>query len=157
MATWQFDFHVVPKSALERRFGDLPVAISEADYDKENWWAASEGIDALEADLDTLLPRGRAWDSARTMWGTEDGHRLELLREGDGVYDFFGRLDMRELSLAFLNNFLHVARRHSLVIITKSRHVLRPSVSEVTRVLRRSPSYAFVTDPKTFLRHLESD
>lgn len=154
MAIWQFDFHLVPRREFERQFGTIPVTISEEYYKEIAWWTEVSLLEELNADFSTLLPKGSSWDSQSTSWGTEDGDRIDVLREDHGIAEVFGRLDTRTLSLPFLNCLVEIARRHDLLIVTESRHVLRPSVKELLAAIRRSPSFAFVRDPEGFLRLL---
>ena len=154
MATWQFDFHLIPASSVEARFRAVPVTIPAEEYDRVDWW---EGIDLLhdiEADLSNLLPCGRSWDSARETWGAEDGNRFDVLRDRHRIAEVYGRLDMRGLSLPFLNRVVEIARRRDLLIVTEDRHVLRPSMKELLAAIHRSRSFDFVTDPEGFLRQL---
>ena len=152
MATWQFDFQLVPRSEVERRFGTIPLTISEDDYEAVNWWA--HNVHQFNEELSALLPKGRSWNLEIDTWGTEDGHRFSIIRENQRMAELSGRLDVRDLSLSFANRVIEMARRNDLLILTEGRHVLRPSVKELMSAVRRSPSFAFVKDPEGFLRRL---
>jgi hypothetical protein len=154
VATWQFDFHLIPASSVERRFRVMPVALPVEEYDGTDWWEACELRAEIEADLSQLLPRGHSWDSERETWGEEDGNRFDLLGQGARIAEVFGRLDVRTLSLPFLNRVVDIARRRDLLIVTEDRHVLRPSLKELLAAIHRSRSFAFVTDPEGFLDNL---
>ena len=150
MAIWQFDFYLLPASSVEQRFRAVPVTVSADEYDRVRWW---EGINlrrAIEHDLSKMLSQGNSWSPAIDMWGTEDGDRVEL-HDDDGVTEVHGRIDIRNLSLRFVNLLVEIARRHRLLILTEDRHVLRPSVKEVLAAIHRSRSFAYVSDPEGFL------
>jgi len=154
MATWHFDFHLVPRSELERRFGDTPLTVSEADYRQSNWWTEAEATSDLIKDLSSVLPEGRSWNSEQKTWGASDSDRLTVILEDHRVAEVSGRVDVRHLSLAFLNRIIAIARRHGLLILTEGRYILRPSVRELLAAIQRSPSFAFVADPEEFLNRL---
>lgn len=155
MAIWQFDFHLVPRLEVGRRFGTIPLTISEDDYETVNWWA--HNIHQFDEELSALLPKGHSSHPEIDIWGTEDGHRFDIVRENQRMAEIFGRLDVRDLSLSFANRVIEMARRNDLLIIAEGRHVLRPSVKELMSAVRRSPSFAFVRDPEGFLRRLSED
>jgi hypothetical protein len=154
MATWQFDFHLIPASSVQRQFRAVPVTIPGEDYDRIDWWDGFDLLHDIEADLSRLLPRGRSWDSERETWGEEEGDRFDVLRDSHRIAEVYGRLDVRRLSLPFLNRVVEIARRRNLLIVTEDRHVLRPSVKELLAAIHRSRSFAFVSDPEGFLNQL---
>jgi hypothetical protein len=122
------------------------------DYESINWWV--HNVHQFNDELSELLPKGRSWNIEIDTWGAEDGHRFDVIRENQRMAELLGRLDVRNLSLSFVNRVIDMARRNDLVIVTEGRHVLRPSVKELISAVRRSPSFAFVKDPEAFLRDL---
>ena len=154
MATWQFDFHLVPRITVERQYGGVPVTLSKDDYDETNWWDGIDPRPNVEGDLSVFLTQGRAWDSQQLTWGTEDGDRVDVSYDGDRIAEVYGRIDMRNVSLTFIYAIVELARRHGLLVVTEGRHVLRPSVKELLRATSRSPSFVYVSDPEDFLRRL---
>lgn len=152
MASWQFDFHFVPRSELERRFRTVPVTISRDDYKTIDWWHGMFPRDEFEQRLSSLLPKAQSWDNSQETWGTEDGDRFDILTDRGGISEVYGRIDVRKLSLPYLLRVVELARAHDLVLITEGSHILRPSLKEVISAIQRSPSFAFVGDPETFLK-----
>jgi hypothetical protein len=154
VATWQFDFHLIPASNVERRFRVMPVTLSVEEYDRVDWWEGFDLLREIEDELSRLLPRESSWESEGETWGEEDGDRFDVLRDGHGIAEVYGRLDIRKLSLPFLNRVVEVAHRRDLLIVTEDRHVLRPSLKELLAAIHRSRSFAFVADPEGFLNRL---
>jgi hypothetical protein len=154
VATWQFDFHLVPALSIERHFRVVPVTISEEQYDLVSWWEGFDRVEDLESDLTKLLPPGHSWHPRTKTWGEQDGDRFDVTREGKTIAEVYGRLDIRRLSLPFVNQVTEIARRRGLLIVTVDRHILRPSMKELLAAIRRSRSFAFVTDPEGFLSQL---
>jgi hypothetical protein len=57
VATWQFDFHLVPRMAVGRQFGGVPLTLSRSDYDDGNWWAAHDAGFSFVSDPEGFLRR----------------------------------------------------------------------------------------------------
>jgi hypothetical protein len=157
MAVWQFDFHLIPAAAVERYFHSVPLTISDEDYARVAWWSGDDRLHRIEEELSMMLPRRHAWDSGTVALGVEDGDRFDVLREGERIVEIYGRVDVRTFSLSFVNRVVELARRHDLLMLTEDKHVLRPSVKELARAIRRSRSFAYVADPEAFLRRLSSE
>ena len=155
MATWQFDFHLVPATAVERHWPVVPLTISADEYDQLDWWSGTELLAEIRAELSFWLPQGRSWDPERETWGVEDGDRLDVLRDGNRIAELFVRFDVRSLSRPFLSRVVDIAQRRQLLVVTEDRHVLRPSVKELMAAIRRSRSFAYVRDPDGFLNELK--
>ena len=155
MATWQFDFHLIPASSVDRHFHTTPVAIGQQDYDAVPWWNGFGDGASFEDDLSKLLPAAPSWQPGTQVWDEEEGDRLDLTRDGHTVAEVYGRIDVRVMSLPFLHRLLDIARKHRLLIVTaEDRHLLRPSMKELLAAIYRSKSFAFVSDPQGFLREL---
>ena len=154
MAIWQFDFHLIPASSVERHFRAVPLTLPAEEYDRVDWWDGVDLLHDIEEDLSRLLPPGHSWDSEQKTWGEEDGDRFDLLPTGPRISELFGRLDVRALSLPHLSRVIEMARRRDLLVVTEDRHILRPSMKEFLSAVRRSRSFAFVRDPDGFLDQL---
>jgi hypothetical protein len=154
VATWQFDFHLIPASSVDRHFLATPVTLDEQEYDAVPWWQGFREVANFEDDLSKLLPTGRSWHSRTRAWGEEDGDRLDVTHDGQRITEVYGRIDVRKLSLPFLSRLLDIARKHNLLILTEDRHLLRPSMKELLGAIHRSRSFAFIADPEGFLSRL---
>jgi hypothetical protein len=156
VATWQFDFHLIPAASVARLSPAQPLTISPEQYDSVDWWAGVDLRQALEQELTTLLPRGTSWDEHQDTWGREDGNRFDVFIEEDKIAEVYGRIDVRQLSAPFLDDVVEMARKLHLVFLTEDRQVLRPSVEDLFAAIQRSRSFAFVSDPTGFLNRLSN-
>jgi hypothetical protein len=118
------------------------------------WWAGYGQVGEIEEELSKLLPPARSRDSERNTWGDEDGNRFDVLRDGQGIAEIDVRLDVRNLSVPFLNRIVELARRHGLLVVTEDRQVLQPSLKELLAAIHRSRCFAYVSDPEGFLSQL---
>jgi hypothetical protein len=155
VAVWQFDFHLIPASSVSRRFRVVPLTISMDEYDRVDWWDEVDLVRDLRADFSSILAPLRSWRPQLEMWGEDDGNRIDVSFEGDQIASVFGRIDVRDLSLVFLNSLVAIARRRDLIMLTEDRHLLSSmTVKAVLSAIHRSSSFAFVSDPEEFLRRL---
>jgi hypothetical protein len=126
MAAWQADFTLVPASG----------ALSAKYHDR----------------LSAVLPRGRSRNNAIEQWGTEDGHRIDVLHDDDGTVEVFARFDMRVPDPALWERFLEFARAEGLLMEDAFGRRIIPVLGEFALALRGSPAFRFVEDPTAFLR-----
>lgn len=140
---------------MHQRFDAIPPTITPEDYDSVDWWSNTP-VD-FDAEFSSLLPAARSWHAALAVWGTADGNRFDVSRDGGKLADVFGRIDVRDISMPYVNRVVEIARRYDLLIVTEGRHVLRPSVEDLVEAIRRSPAFAFVQDPEAFLTRLAEE
>jgi hypothetical protein len=156
MATWQFDVHLLPRAEIITRYRAVPILISKAELDRGDWWKSVSTMECLESDLSRLLPRLDTWSDQIERWGSEDGNRIEVIREGDTICDVWLRFDVRGSSYAYLSCVVQVARRHDCMLRTEDGKVLRPSVSRLLTEIQGSSAFRFVENPALFLKALEA-
>lgn len=127
MATWQADFELLPP----------PAGMPET----------------FRAHLARLLPPGRSWHEELEVWGSDDGHRLDVWRGGvDGIS---ARIDIRAADVQFLERFLEVVRALGCELRNESDQPVAPVLGEFALALRGSPAFRFVQDPELYLRRLQ--
>lgn len=130
------------------------MTLGEHEYDAVPWWEGFRQGANFEDDLSKLLPAAPSWHPRTHVWGEEEGDRLDVAHDGQRITEVYGRIDVRTLSLPFLNRLLDIARKHNVLIVTEDRHVLRPSMKELLGAIHRSRSFAFISDPEGFLSRL---
>ena len=67
MATWQFDFHLLPARAVRERFGTVPVTITPDQFEGENWWAAPTLVTTFNGSSRGFYP-GLAVRAKERVW-----------------------------------------------------------------------------------------
>jgi hypothetical protein len=155
LASWQYDFHLLPANAAIRYFGTMPATVSGADLDEVPWWKlAPEAVPAPE-QLNVLLPKLESWNNQMTRWGTEDGDRVDAIYGSEGLDQLFVRVDVRRISFQFVLALLSLSRALKLVLRLPNGHVMSPSARRLLESIKRSDSYKFVADPDLFLRALD--
>jgi hypothetical protein len=148
MATWQFDFVLVPRTAL----ADLPVDATAIE-DSRPYWVGH----ARTAVLSWLGPLGvpqSTWTEDMVMWGSEETTCVSLLTEAEVIDELRVRLDLREPPPEMLDRALAIARSRDWIVITESGVVLEPTLDAVLHASKGSSAGRFVEDPRKFLDEL---
>lgn len=153
MAAWQFDFHLLPRAAVQGQYGTLPLVISRDAFNSTDWWCATSAEDQL-GELSSLLPGAQSWSPQIQRWGTEDGDRIDISRKEGRLHGVFVRVDVRVISYNFLAAILAAARKHDWVIRTQDSRVLRPSFGGMMSEIQKSDCFRFVSDPDGFIREM---
>jgi hypothetical protein len=156
MAAWQFDVHLLPLAEIITRYRAVPIHISKAELDRGDWWKGVSIVGGLKAELSGLLPRLATWNNQIERWGTEDGNRIEFMREDDSICDVWLRFDVRGNSYAYLSDVVQVARRHECMLRTEDGKVFRPSVTRLLTEIHGSTAFRFVESPEQFMKALET-
>src|SRR6266446_3536837 len=116
VATWQFDFHVLPGAAVASMYGAVPLRIPRSDFDSGKWWDSTITPTSLETDIATLLPSLESWSKDLHQWGQDDGNRVDVMWQSGSVASILVRVDVRRYSPVFLIGFLDIARKHGWVL-----------------------------------------
>ena len=61
MATWQYDFHLLPSDGVVHRYQTIQITISQSDFDQEQWWERSALPDDFVSEVSKLLPPMPSW------------------------------------------------------------------------------------------------
>jgi hypothetical protein len=156
MATWQFDFHVVPEGGVANFFGTTPLVIDAEAFVDHNWWAEYRSLAELETDISSVAPRLTSWSSEIERWGTEDGDRIDVVRSGAEVCDVLVRVDARRISQTFLADIVKLARKHHLLLRLSDGRIVKPSIGKLLSEIRLSSAFRFCEDPRVFLESLDA-
>jgi len=157
MAIWQYDLELVPREAACRRAGGVPTRAESLAASGRSVWESVKSIPDLESELSRILPLGKSWSRDIKMWGTYDGHRIDLVFDGGNLAQFLVRFDMRHPSRAFFHSVLRLASENSCVLLTDNGDILEPKASAVLAHLAQSDAMRFVKDPRGFLNQLTSE
>ena len=154
MAVWQFDFFLVSRAEIRRVFGNLPKRVPDLASISDD---VDLDVDVLtyldfqptsKADLvSNLLPEMHSWSDEAQMFGTSDSDKIELWEDM-----FLVRVDLRDLSVRFLESVVQVALSLNCLIVCKeSGNLLRPDFADLCNEIQNSPAAQFVRDPLAFL------
>ena len=155
MATWQFNLHLVPRSALPGGSAPAAAELTHETLEDAGWWAGA----LLPADyvsrLSDLLPPLESWHPSGLRWGAEDGHRIEIWSQEGVMESVWIRLDASDVAPApVLAGLAAFAAACDGVFISEHLDVIGPEAAKLEAALRGSRAARFVADPERYLRRL---
>ncbi len=153
MATWQYEFIVVPREPIRQAFGEVPKEIEPEAFDSRNWWTDMHA--PSENELSELLARGSSWSDSMRTWGATDGDRIDLYFDEDELHEILVRIDLRNVSRTFMHGVLELANRYDCVFRTEDGTLLRPEFGVLLQDIAKSSAFRFVSNPTKFLEQLD--
>ncbi len=161
MAVWQFDLSLLSRTSVLRRFGTIPLRISEFgayddDVDLDDLMDSGSFVDfdttskAVVEKVLSILPPMASWTNDAKMFGKSEGNKVEIWN------DFIlCRIDLRNLDWKFVVDILDLARSLDCVLVCKDNgKVLEPEESTLAAEISVSRAKEFLSNPELFLRKL---
>lgn len=157
MAIWQFRLVFIPETVLLGRYGSVPVSIPQELAENLNWWADVQPSAAFEAQIDVILPKASSWSESMGIWGDERGDTAWVCYNDSSrkVEEIGFRVDVRELSPAFVERICGLARDLKCMLLTGSYHLIAPEDQAVLTAINHSTAMSYLNDPVSTLRSLK--
>ncbi|MCZ6675121.1 MAG: hypothetical protein O7C75_19480 [Verrucomicrobia bacterium] len=162
MALWQYDFSLVPEYGMIQKCGFVPGRIDdyfcvddpETFFDPPSFWAEFDSEAALGEELKIILGKLDSCIKDAIMFGSDDGNKVTIWKEGDVNC----RFDLRNPDLEILESILRLARKNKCKVLSHPSHkVIEPVMIEVTMDIRESGAYKFCKNPKEYLSSMAKD
>ena len=172
MAIWQYDFIVVPRDELESVFGSSISRIPSGKIKDHNLWSKKQPIDNYLIKFTSWRSELKSWSTDLRMWGNEESNRIDVYYEANAVCHIEFRVELRSLSITFIDLLAEFARENNCAIISAhSLIILEPLRENILNYLCRSRGANNVWDwlngakepkkdnsfPSVFLSHTSSD
>lgn len=155
MATWQFDFYLIARKRLRALFGEVPSTLSDKAFNLVERWADARLPEDYDAVLSAFLPKRTSWSATTTMWGEENGDRIEISIEAGSVNYIFARIDVSKRNDQFLEGIVGFAQYVDAVLFTVEKGLLiEPSVEALVEQVEASNAFKFVQDPQDFFERI---
>lgn len=156
MATWQFDFFLIPDTSVTKDSGQLRVTNVELDREQIINLERVDISDSSLSDLTDGLPVLKSWSSKIKIWGDFESDRIDILSKGNHIAEIFIRTDIRKINLIFVTKALKFAQVNKLVSFVSADQIFEPSPKLLMNAIQRSDAFRFVVDPHDFLRKLNN-
>jgi hypothetical protein len=104
--------------------------------------------------LSAILPPLTSWAPDLELWGSEDGHRIDVWIERERPVEGRVRFDVRQLSEPFLLGVAHFAAGAHTGFRAENGLDVSPTLSELVAALEGSRAKRFVQDPDRYFRRL---
>ncbi|WP_236234135.1 hypothetical protein [Pseudomonas tohonis] len=159
MAIWHFRIYLVPTSGLLEVHGFIPLYLdeykphsvdSEFDENREfpDYWVGKGVSSLIRARVESRYPLSGSWSEEATMFGRDNGTRVELWTD-----DVVVSIDARETVVDELRFFAELAKdADCLVVLGQDGRVVEPSLERLRRIFEGSRAYRFTTNPIPTLR-----
>src|SRR5690348_7117694 len=131
MATWQFDFHMLPAKVVSSFYQSTPLTIPRADFESQEWCKDIAAPANLRDGLTKFLSPLRSWSSNVERWGCEEGNRIDITWDNGAIAAILARVDVRNLSHVFLVHVLELARKNDWLLRTQDGRVFRSSLTRL--------------------------
>jgi hypothetical protein len=146
MASWQVDFHLIPRSAIGGSGALTPAVLSGT-----NWWASVAFPADYQKRLAVVAAPAHSSGADLETWGREDGNRVDVWSSGGRVNRAMARVDVRRLDSKFGAALLDFLRTAGAVLVRGDGLVVEPTISAYAGALRNSDAWRFANDPAAFL------
>ncbi len=177
MATYQFLAFILPKKAIENKFGKIPkqLIIKAHEWEKYwdnwdlnlneppepnfedaitiNWWKEIEiDIVYLKNEIDKIIPRSSWSNESWKIENKEVDHDLSIdyNEKENFIEDFRFRTDLRDSTLSFLKSMLELCNRHDWILMDGNGYLCNPNIIEFTTLLKKSKAHLYITNPSLF-------
>ncbi len=129
----------------------------------QDWWSSINiNIAELVGQIDRKVKRAD-WgnDEYSFNWKTYtdelDNDASLILNEKTGkIEELNFRADLREKGLTFLKEMISLAAKYDWLLMDTKGNLVQPTLEEVKKVIVKSNSYRFVTNPVKFFTDLEN-
>jgi hypothetical protein len=150
VAAWQCDFVLVPASALPAP----SAATAPVDLVAAEWWSDAQPPRDFETHIGAILSERSSWSPDLRTWGTEDGTRIDVWREGRRVDSIRVRVDLREPDPDVLRQIVALAAHCSAAFLRSDGLFVPASDDAITSAIATSAAARFVDDSDAFFRRI---
>ncbi|HEV7923807.1 MAG TPA: hypothetical protein VGR14_00520 [Verrucomicrobiae bacterium] len=158
MAIWQFGLDFIPHHVVRGKYEPLPVTLPKQMAEDYPWWADIQPPFGFEEWIDDVLARANALSQNMRMWGKEDGDSAFVCYDDNAKsrVTWIGfRVDVRQLSQAFVKSICMLGGRLECLLLTSTYHLLTPQEQEILGAINISVAMNYRKDPVSTLRSLK--
>ncbi|WP_047547346.1 hypothetical protein [Psychroserpens sp. Hel_I_66] len=185
MAINQFITYILPKKAIEAKFGEIPsqLEIKHSEWekfwekytssDKEdlepdfedartiNWWKETKiNITELETEIDKIITRA-SWTDDR-IWKSEKAEfdhdvSIGLNNTNEFIDEFMFRTDLTDINLNFLNSMLKICKENDWILMDRNGNLCNPNISDLRQIIKGSDADRFLKNPTNFFDELNNN
>ncbi len=185
MAINQFITYVLPKKAIETKFGEIPnqLEIKHSEWEKYwekytasdnedlepdfedartiHWWKEIKiNITELEKEIDKIITRA-SWTDDR-IWKSEKAEfdhdvSIGLNKTNEFIDEFMFRTDLTDNTLNFLNSMLKICEENDWILMDRNGNLCNPNISDLEQLINDSDADRFLRNPTKFFDELNNE
>jgi len=152
VAVWQFNITLVPKRWFDTG-GSVASLANDEGWETAQTWKGIDGS-GLQERVEGILPRGKSWHPALTLWGSEEESDIQMFREHGFVESLGVRFDLRKPDMQLFRTISDLAQEYDLVIVDVARKRTIRDLNDLVRAAAESDAAHFVLDPASFLEQV---
>jgi hypothetical protein len=152
VALWQFKVTLLPRRWLDDG-GSLASLIGKDGWDTKVAWKGLESA-KLRSRIEGILPCGKSWHAAVTIWGSEDRSDIQLSENRERVEELYVRFDLRQPDMSLFKAIFALAQHCDLAVVDMARKRTVADLNELVRAAAESDAAHFVLDPASFLEQV---
>src|SRR5260221_774114 len=146
MASWQVEFHLVPRRAL-----DGGQSLTPAILEHTAWWTSATFPPDYRRRLSSVAELARSSSTDLERWGLEDGDRVDVWSVDGQVSRVTVSVDVRRLNSTFGAALLAFVRAAGALLVRNDCELVEPTIKAYPGALRGSRSWRDFNDPMAVL------
>lgn len=149
MATWQFDFSIIPKKEALKKINQGNISIAP-------WDGYGISVSSIK-ELSKEFKQTKSWSDSIKQFGSLDETCIELCFEDKRfkkLKEVSIRLDLRSLTKEKLLKVIAFISDNNAMILTQEEKLIEPEINLITGEIKKSDAYSFVKDPYGFLNRI---
>lgn len=147
MAIWHFRVGFAPQASVIKRYGTIPISLSENEMERYNFWSDFERQIELENYLTTIESECSSWSSEIRCWGTTDGSQWSVIYSDKKIEWVTTKIDVRDVLKDFLSKMVTVASKFDLLLLANETYIFEPDEKQLLKYLRDSTAARYLEEP----------
>jgi hypothetical protein len=137
MAIWQISFFITPESGISWH---LMAKINEENlFDDSDTWLKEQISPNFFESIDAILPKSISWCNKISLFGAENGNRLEVLENDQIVESVSLRIDFTSDYEDVLRQIIEFCALNGLRIVSSNFEILPLNFEAINYVIRNAP------------------
>ncbi len=136
MASWQYDFHLIPigdgrgSDVLKLRPDDLGL------FDFSELWVGKHLPDGHEEFLNSCVMKCDSWHRDIESWGDRLGNIIEITVDNKNAVDISVRVDASAIDLRFLDCIVRFSELCKCKLFTQDHELIEPTVDNILSAIK---------------------
>jgi hypothetical protein len=148
MASWQVEFFIIPRRALESSPSPIPAQM----LDSVAWWAGVSLPPDFRARLGATAVPAASSTADLESWGAADGNYVEVALEAGRPVRVRARVDVRQPDAKFAAGLITFTRTAGAALVRADGSAIEPTAGGFGQALRESPAWRHVQSSRPPIR-----
>jgi hypothetical protein len=146
MALWQCEINFIYRDFLLNTYNHILERIDD------NVLQSASRCIGKKFEFSSILPVSQSWNPNILVWGNIDSNYWETCPPYTAL-ETLARIDIRNLSLPFINNILIAAKNNNCLLFFDNMEIIEPQLDMLIKRLELHDSFKFACNPQEFLKN----